>query len=904
MGAGITYVVVPSMDEAKALLAGVADWSAAGLVRRFLVLTTADVVGVDDPVAAWAPDGSTTSCQRALAEVAYETVRVVAYQRVHRGTAGDPDVVAAAETLADVLSRRLSPTQRLRSFNVLVPDEYVRNLPLDLLSLRSSANLVVAPEDRESPQHASHPLDEEGRFQEHGLLNIMTAAGLWAVQVGGPFDDVSLQANTEVPEVTIVRGFARIARAYMLVENVGRAVLTQRGSAPWAAEAVGGIPASDPSAIARAQSDRFIARHPSAFSFVPPAPAKTPPLRHVGPLEAFRYLFSYLIRGLRGLPGELADQAAASTRRAVAEFAQAVTYGSDSRVRVQDGLADDEGTPEDVSAAVGDLASTLLQRAGGATPTPPAEGDAWKDLRLLCFGLIDGSELPSGFDRPSDGVVHEVVTDGSALAPDPLSGSFRLEATVRALVPRSARSEVRPCDALQARHVRASLDEVLAGNEATELSEDETTAVEEERGRLDAWVDARDDSLTWRVSEHLAHQIEAAEDTLGRSLARVKQGAPSSDGLLAQQARRTLHRAWAIWAVVVVLGATWSLGEAGYETLTGAELTSIAAASLLVLLVGWTVAFARFLRRMFQIRHRLDREAAEYNAAIEAAILAAGALLRLTSVNHQLREWGEAIGWMIHHPEGPLGSDGAADDCDVSFEPASHVFGTALWDERGLTRLGAIVGKRIFGRSWLTDLFANYRDEAVAQLKHERGQDESSPDPDPDWDVRTPGPRSYLLEKLQSRELADGWTRQLFATVADLLNELPSQDLFEQVRDEQGVEEPARVFLTNVLSDLGSEGPPGDLSVPLWRNEARMRQRERIGSTYVWTTTPVDARAPHVHVLAVARGAVEQRSSYDAVVLRFDHTVPAPYTDLTLFTEKPTFETPVGAPATSPDDVW
>lgn len=899
----LTFVVVRDQDEVRRIGDELTPWLNEHLVRRCLLVAAADVIGVEDPKGVWSDgDGAAVSCRNALAAESYQTIRVVAFQQLRRGSAGDTQTVIAARKLGEAFKYSIAAAQRLVVLNILAPDDRVRDLPPDLLELGISANVVVAPEDRESPVHASHPLDDPDQLALHALMSLLVIAALWRHQVDGPLDGEQSAAFNEIPHVVVVRGYGRIARAPRLVENIARAVFAHRRTAQWAADAVGGVAARDPETIARRQVERFLERHGAAMSFDAPRPPPPPQLERVGVFKAFAMMFSFIVNGLKTLPTAVAGRITESARRAIGDMAQSVTFGEGSRIQVT-GATSRSKSADDVASATRDLAVVLLERAGGASPTAPAAGEAWQDLRAVVFALHDGSEFPGGFDRPSDGVVTEIITDVAVLAPDPAEGQFVLDDDIATQLPPTARVPINPCDALQAQHVATELDGVEGG--------------EDERGRLDAWVESRNSSLLWRLAAHVGDQFLEAQAVFGAALARVRKGPASVEGALAEGYRRTLLRRWSTWSTVVVLAVALGLylylrTPFGTDVAPvwreyigrGGDLYVYAALALVTYAIGMTWAFVVYLRQMFRLQHRIALENADYQAAMTNAIDAAGALIRLAAMHEQVQDWAQIIGWMLHHPEGDLkGHDGDA-EVEIGFRtPASHNIGVARWEEGVLRRLAAIVGRDLFGRSWLSNLFVRYRDDAMQRYKFEQGLDAGAPNPDPDWDPRSPGPRGYLLARLASREPGAAWTEETVGEIGQKLNAIDPNDLLDRVAgvsDETTAEE----FLYGILADRRSGGEAGDLALFLWSNDARFYNRQRVDRTMVWSSNPISHTFGEFDRGEVASTRVTRRAVHDVLVVRMDQSAAVPYTDLALFVEAAAFQpvaTASDEPASSKD---
>ena len=344
----ITYVVTPSVALAEKLRELATPFVRQGLVRQFLVVPANAVMPGADPQGRWAgADAEDVGCLAAVAQRRYATVRTISLQVVPRGSNGDSTVVRAGRALRDRLADRLAARQNLVFLNVLVPDDEVRGLPLDLLDLHATANIVVAPEDRASPERASHALQEEWRRESHALVNLFAVAGLWTHQEIGSFDELKEQGSGETPHVTVVRSFGRIVRAFGLVESVADTMFEQRTHAAWAATAVNGIAVLEAEQILAAQTESFLTKHGSVLTAQPATRAPRPEIERVGILRAFAMMIQFIIGGLKALPSRAMGAATAGARRVLGDIAQEVVFGVGSAFTVKQSGGGADGADQD-----------------------------------------------------------------------------------------------------------------------------------------------------------------------------------------------------------------------------------------------------------------------------------------------------------------------------------------------------------------------------------------------------------------------------------------------------------------------------------------------------------------------------------------------------------------------------
>jgi hypothetical protein len=293
--------------------------------------------------------------------------------------------------------------------------------------------------------------------------------------------------------------------------------------------------------------------------------------------------------------------------------------------------------------------------------------------------------------------------------------------------------------------------------------------------------------------------------------------------------------------------------------------------------------FVRYQRRLFQIKYAYDQQHAKYLDALERAPDSASQVVGLESIYKQLRDWAEVIGWMVHHPEGPWlpMPDVPAPVSDLALPPSVVVTeGQAL--EASRQRVGAIVGRRVFRRGWLVELYDRYSQEAVTQLKYDHGLSSEDPDPDPDWDLSWPTPLGFLLSHLAVGTSARAWTQEVIQELVTVMRELPPAEIITEFEGQPERTTDAETFLTEVVP-AATAAHGEEMAIPLWSSEARLRETGRVTHSLVW--------APPGLLLSDAHGVTQlaggtSRPPGDVLVLeciRLDMTDAATFGDLTMF---------------------
>jgi hypothetical protein len=911
-GHSVALVLAAPGEPATAVNETLRSWVNAGLLEPLLWVRYG-ATGPSDLVAR-SLDG--TDEVRVLDELARRPIHRVRLLSVHLAVEGslDTSLLADADRVADIVGGHLSDTIDLERLNLIVPASGVEDLDPVLVADPALKHVLVSPEDRVTDGHVSRFVDwPDGGYAGHAALAVATVSGTWwATGDAAPFDTQQLTASAERSQIAVVRCFARVLRTDELGARVTAEVFRRRRTDAWTSAAVDAVDAPNPVHLVEEVGRQLGHVDGGALRYRSAELIGMPRRRAISILEAFKRMFQFILGRVREVPSELASKVGDRLRRTVEGFAQTITFGQDSVVEVTFGGRGRPVEAEAPSIGAGNQAAQLLRSLGRST-SPPATATLWQVVRRTCFALLDAGPLPDGIDEPRDGAKRLVLGDGVYIVAD---GDDLFEVNREVLgvahpLPAWALEPILPWDVVRLKDLRELLAEEHAlaehgGERSSPLSEepipvepDEELAARLEAvlSSLDSYADRQQLNLLWRVGDQLSSSLRTAARSLARSLGVVQRGAPNQEEGKHAKARRQLRLRWILVALAALCwpAGGWYAGDQGWwepiwpVLVTGAVITW---------LVGWLIAFLRYQQRLFQIQYEFDRAHRDYLNAIVQAEHDAVETVRLSSLYDQFLDWAAVVSAMIHHPEGHVADPQASDPIAPDDPPFAMRIAEGVPSEETLRRTSAVVGRGVFRRGWLGNLYESYVTEAIRELKHEMGLADDAPDPDPDRDLASPPPRVFVRHRVESGALAGQWHARVRSSVDEALTLLRLGDLFESARalaDEELLPagEPER-FLADVLP-AATGVPP--ISRQLWRHEALYSEPERVVRSAVWAPQQFDSSGEVVELRASSLADEVAAGAFVLAVVRCDVSAAAPVSDLALFRTAPIpAET---APATS-----
>lgn len=478
--------LVSGNAHGAAVRAEVARWAAVGLARRTVWVSSSELAD-DDPTSVGCTivdDEGERDADLLMLLGADELtlVRLVALNLLPTAGDVDPELPVAARRLEDHLRFVLPSSTQLRPINVVVPASRVSGVDPELLQRGWSSNLVLSPEDRASERHTD-VFVRPSNFTGHAALGSMVIGAAWRSMAVGRFDDVTGSSQGATP--VVVRCFGRVVEGTPVVDAIAESVLVNRDDWPLPHFATGRpVGAPNPKRVIDEVLRSCKDYKEGVFRFRPEPEPSLPPPQPVGILAAFVEMFRFIARGIRRMPQQLKDQLYNEAVKRAESLAQGLTYGRDSQMVVRLGARELDRTPTeqpptfgpDIGEAVSEAEWVLDQFEDPpmAAPVP----DIWETLRGISFGLVDGADLPSGFETPKASGNRAVVTSPRLIAPDPAGPPFRLPAHVSsALFDVNEEIVVRTCDPYAVRILRDRIQRELDGTQEEGKTAEEAAPV-------------------------------------------------------------------------------------------------------------------------------------------------------------------------------------------------------------------------------------------------------------------------------------------------------------------------------------------------------------------------------------------------------------------------------------------
>jgi hypothetical protein len=673
--------------------------------------------------------------------------------------------------------------QRLDVVNLMLPTASPGCLPVDLHvwgdenSPSGWSHVVVAPEVQETANQGTVLIDPNEAYVAHAAVAILTHTGLWAGRPWEPFfpafDDDAGQSKMW----TIVRSRSRS----VIAPELPNRVLGRIG------RAVGRLPTDDrmefrvvpdPKKAVKLARERLIAKG-SLNRDTPVNVDAQPDIQRVGFKQFFRILWQWMTgRMYEYVEGEIQHRVEASKRRVNKFVNRALGLDDTLDIRVnvfgleQDEFADD---PEDS----GDLDSEVEEAFNFLRPEPLV----WSSLRSMCFGLLDGGDLPDEKTQKLLGVGDQrfVLPDGGWISPSPGVPLFEPSQAVRDLGmgPSSAKSTVdidwaRAWESSFARYFGEDQDQTVIGSESAESSivkshassaegsdsepevadaTDDPVAKDRERFKR-AMEDARR-SLLWQMSEHLFTQrlkTVVGLESLEEQLAEAKE----DDGKAAESAAKKTKRSASIRAVfsLILLLGIGAIGAFGIISLklSGALLVFAS----VVLVMFWTYCLFRIVWRCiyawFKADHRLYWARNGREAVIEGAIRFE--LLQLERFEYLCAastEWSEIIALICHHPfRQPRPVKSMRVRQPNLHLPSSHQIREGFTSSARLDGLVSAVAADIIRQGWLGHTFTACQGYAQSEALLRNRNEKFDPDRDVLTGDTTIGDRKVLLDAIDA----------------------------------------------------------------------------------------------------------------------------------------------------------
>lgn len=863
------------------------SWAAARLLRDTIWVHTGDVVAHGaGPAHVQArlidADGTKTADLFELVGVRrIDFLRLVAIQLVTHAAGPDEGFIETARLLAELLEAAIphatgeeASGTRLHRVNLIVGESGVDTLGRENLIPGWEANAVVAAEDRPDLDRASIYVRHPGNFVGHAAAAVASAAGLWGKVQGGVLDTVLADSTTADCDVVVLRTSVRAVVGEDPAETVVReamalAVEDPSGPAPmleWARAS------SDPVALSRRAAAHILSGED--WREASPVVAPQPRQRVRGFAAAFGDAVRFNAHMFR-FGGSLLVR---SGRRAIENAATGalVGRGGDTLVRYGAATAD---SMFDLARRRLDVEDDRFRRESmeeSIESIPAPRPQTWRDLRTMCFGLVDGGPLSEGFAAPERAGLRELAPP-AAVAPEP-GQYFDLGQDGRLITD--------PLSALVARaEISTRLEAARAADEAERATSPEEGSadtagmdvelVEAELRELDRWIEGQRNSVTWQVGESVASRLTALAALQGE-MPDVPLP-PHNDRL--RNAEKTLRLWWWFALLLFLAGAgyafwhVWSASQLQQEE-NLVDLMWVVVLTVLVPLAVAVFANHRYYREVRRYEWATDNTLADWRLARETQLVARREHARLSLLYEALTEWSGIIAHLVHERRAPVprSASNVPDDV-VAALPASVAVATVV-SEGGAPKRAAMQAVRIIRPSgWISGQF----EELVDAQDGLAGRDGGFAAADLDSSSSPLSPRRQLLEACRRGDSARLASERAIArvkeAVADHRLEVPGRVVERVGRFADGVAMSEPEFFRTIL------GPATPYSVDQWNPTGLVAARHVPTRTVAWV--------PRVDGSTKAPPGMDVGETTGAVALRADISRRSTTADLVIFRPLP-----------------
>jgi hypothetical protein len=749
-------------------------WHRGGLLRPFVLVDVDGRLHDDSPLRGLGAYEKSHEPESVLASRGVRLVNVLVT------SSGVPTPEAVSSTLTRIKASLAEPEagRWVTIYGVRSDDEArFQGLPLN----PSVVHLVITDEDRIDDE-SMRLAEQDAPIAARLAFTTATVAGLFKSQGDVPASAI----DTAEGPIHLVRTFGRLAIGPLdAVPDLRQRLTALQQDAREMALCVGGVPAADAAGICESAARRYVSGAPDGTLRYDPFQGDEPPrAQDISLLSALKMMWSEFVQYTRGGLTQLANEV---TQRAISTLeakAQRMIYGEGSMYRVR--VAGSDHPLPQVSTEL--MATAFLSAQANQSINIPATPRVWQDLRAAAFSLVDGGDPPDYVQLPSLQNKRLIVAKPGLIAPDPLDEQAKAPPI----------DGLRACDPMGYRAIRQKLsmtpvppNQIPAIETALANSSEPPQGSEAGLDTLDGWLARRKDSFSWHVAELTEEALRSAEEDVIAAqtnlAARLQPSEPPSledeQQLKKRRKRRLLQRLVLVLIVALILLAP-AVGFAVGALAVGIWL-ALQLVCLIGVIAGLCLRYVHWLRARFQAKYRLTLSEWELNQEIQRAIYAADAYLRLKSAYSQLVEWSDVIAEMCHRPFGhathPDFQPGSASEDFRLDGPLSLVTGFSTISADSRTRLALAAGRGIFGRRWLSELFATRSDEITTAEERRREVDASEAGLEADYDVSALfGYIAALCSALRAQGEANG--DRLQQLIVDDLVARPIDAVFDVVQ--------------------------------------------------------------------------------------------------------------------------
>ncbi len=753
-----TFTVVITDDDAdgEAVRELAADWHSQGLLQEFAIVSPAFVTAAEHgPVLVHASvvgHATPIELMRHLGSRRRRLIRLIVLHPLVHADSSAQALVEVCEQVATLVKRAMPMGTRpgdggvsLQRINLLVPETDLAPQQPSILQHGWEVNAVVSPEDRPDLDRLNMFIRARENLHGHALAAAATVGGLWVGMGEAAFDRTELDSTTGADDVLVIRCQAKLIIGDDRAERMAVAAVSAVAGVPDGAVRYikWGFVSDRPTQLVDQVLGRLL-REPDWLRADRPSEVLTKTEVPLGSMIADWLRFQATLP--LAAVGFFSSQAQGAVERGVTKTIVGTEAGEIGRV--------DPVTPDEAvwgaTVRIDNLARALEPRRleedaatwGQSTPT------AWRMLRELAIGLVDGSDLPAPFARQRRAELDEVLPP-TYVVPLPNSGSHALRGVDVAA----------PVDQSEPAAALAS----AADSPASSVAATPEHPLEE--------VSQRQKSLLWqlasRVYDNRAHEQQLAHSALEK--VEHNKTAPPTDPLT--RARKTLVASWITSLVLLAVGALlvwvwqgewWQLFLDKYAV---RALLIMALAIVVIFFMGGHLYYRALRKYEWQVRVRLDT----LRVASNEYVAASQQEKRWTLMYEGVLDWSDILAELLHRPWAEL----AAPEPERDLHPQGLPAAVALAVPAGVSidppqELVAEAVEAMCVRGWLRGSFDYVVSRSFANDPGRNGRSGDLP-ADLDLGLRELGPRADLLRTIKDPRERESRTLAVRDVIAEMV---------------------------------------------------------------------------------------------------------------------------------------
>jgi hypothetical protein len=646
-----TVLILEDDPDGEAILDIAEEWYTQGVLDGFAVVTpgwvntegpgpatvSTHLVGGNEP-----SDLMTFLGSRPLG-----LVRLVVLNLLSHEDASSDLLVRACDEVATLIKRAmplaidengLTTGVRLLRVNLMVPESNVALQRRELIQPGWEINAVVSPEDRPDLDRMNVFVRSGVNLAGHALGAAATVGGLWSGMGKAAFDELEVDSSYGGHEVRVIRCQAKLILGDDRVEQL-------------ASEAITRITGTQDGAVRFLQwgyeTDRPDHLVTSTLGRLIELPEWKVEQREHDPLLRAEIPLGTVVRDWFRFQAALPPIAVGLLGgKAIDTFERGVTgalVGADAGVigRI------DPVTPEEAGKAaemrLHELAASLAplrleEQASSWGQTSPG---AWRRVRDLAMGLVDGSDLPDPFVRQYKAELVEVLAPSWVVAPPQQPAAPQSNHTTEAIGSPDSAADAQAPDRLLA-EPEADADASRTLHTGDHVSSDDHEAV---------WVAGARPGLLDRLAAHVLAATDRetkAAQTASDDIAKYA-SAPSTKSL--ERARTLCFVGWIVAFVILGLVAlglwvTTNDGHAFTESKVWTRALSGVLLAAVVFLIGGHFYYRALRHYEWQVRQRMHA----LRIATDEYVAARQQQKRWNIMGRGLSDWMAILSELLHTP--------------------------------------------------------------------------------------------------------------------------------------------------------------------------------------------------------------------------------------------------------------